>query len=97
MSLFLSKEILKRNKQLDFLGRLSGLANAALKQGRGTVRQAVPIKNREKTIMKFKDMKIGDRFNYGWLGLVEVVAIHVFGTVDVVNAKGKYYRITGLA
>jgi hypothetical protein len=51
----------------------------------------------EKTIMKFKDMKIGDRFNYGWLGLVEVVAIHVFGTVDVVNAKGKYYRITGLA
>lgn len=42
-------------------------------------------------------MKLGLQFHSERLGLVTVVAIYEFGTVDVVTANGKYFRITGLA
>ncbi len=42
-------------------------------------------------------MKLGLQFHNERLGLVTIVAIHEFGTVDVVTANGKYFRITGLS
>jgi len=40
--------------------------------------------------------RIGDKFSYSYLGPVAVVKVHPFGTVDVFDARGRHFRITGL-
>jgi hypothetical protein len=40
--------------------------------------------------------QIGMKFHHDRLGDVTIVAIHIFGTIDVVTVQGKYFRISGL-
>ena len=41
--------------------------------------------------------QIGMYINDSRLGRCIIVAVHKFGTIDVMNSKGRHFRITGLA
>lgn len=48
-------------------------------------------------IMEGKKMKIGQKFNVDRLGEVTVYSIESWHTIVVVDARGKFYRISGLS
>ena len=50
--------------------------------------------------MKSADLKVGEVYSmevFGKVRKVQILAKHAFGTIDIMLADGKCYRITGLA
>lgn len=50
--------------------------------------------------MKSAELKVGEVYSmevFGKVRKVQIIAKHAFGTIDIMLANGKCYRITGLA
>lgn len=50
--------------------------------------------------MKVADLKVGEVYEmpvFGKVRKVQILAKHAFGTIDIMLADGKCYRLTGLA
>lgn len=50
--------------------------------------------------MQVADLKVGEVYEmpvFGKVRKVQILAKHAFGTIDIMLANGKCYRLTGLA